>query len=229
MLNSQPTADVTIGLSSSDATEGTVSAGSLTFTAANWNVAQTVTVTGVDDCRAGRRHRATRSSPPPATSADANYNGRNAADVAVDQHRTTTRPGITVSAISGQHDRSRRHGHVHGGAEQPAHGRRDDRLSSSDATEGTVSAGSLTFTAANWNVAQTVTVTGVDDFVQDGDIGLLDRHGRGDQRRPELQRPGRSRRGGDQHRTTTRPGSRSRRSAGRSRPRPAARPRSPWC
>src|SRR5437763_3295740 len=33
------------------------------------------------------------------------------------------------------------------------------------------SALSLTFTAANWNTAQTVTLTGVDDFVDDGDIG----------------------------------------------------------
>ena len=49
VLTTQPTADVTIALSSSDTTEGTVSPASLTFTTANWNVAQTVTVTGVDD------------------------------------------------------------------------------------------------------------------------------------------------------------------------------------
>ena len=49
VLTTQPTADVTIGLSSSDTTEGTVAPASLTFTTANWNVAQTVTVTGVDD------------------------------------------------------------------------------------------------------------------------------------------------------------------------------------
>ena len=49
VLNSQPTADVTIPISSSDLTEGTVSVSSLTFTTANWSTAQTVTVTGVDD------------------------------------------------------------------------------------------------------------------------------------------------------------------------------------
>ena len=48
-MNSQPTADVTIGLSSSDTQEGTVSPTSLTFNTGNWNFAQTVTVTGVDD------------------------------------------------------------------------------------------------------------------------------------------------------------------------------------
>ena len=49
VLHSQPTADVTIHLSSSDSTEGAVSPESLTFTTANWDVAQTVTVTGVPD------------------------------------------------------------------------------------------------------------------------------------------------------------------------------------
>jgi len=48
-LNSQPTANVIIGLNSSDTTEGTVSPASVTFTAPNWNTAQTVTGTGVDD------------------------------------------------------------------------------------------------------------------------------------------------------------------------------------
>jgi len=48
-LNSEPTGDVSIGLSSSDTTEGTISTASLTFTAGNWNVPQTVTVTGVND------------------------------------------------------------------------------------------------------------------------------------------------------------------------------------
>src|SRR5690606_41799044 len=49
VLVTQPSAEVTIGLSSSDTTEGTVAPASVTFTAANWNIAQTVTVTGVDD------------------------------------------------------------------------------------------------------------------------------------------------------------------------------------
>jgi hypothetical protein len=48
LLNSQPTADVTIGLTSSDTSEGTVPV-SVTFTSVNWATAQTVTVTGVND------------------------------------------------------------------------------------------------------------------------------------------------------------------------------------
>src|SRR5438876_179842 len=49
VLNSQPTADVVIPVASSNAGEGTVTPSTLTFTAADWNAPQTVTVTGVDD------------------------------------------------------------------------------------------------------------------------------------------------------------------------------------
>ena len=49
VLDSEPTDNVTIGISSSNVGEGTVSTTTLTFTSANWNTAQTVTVTGVDD------------------------------------------------------------------------------------------------------------------------------------------------------------------------------------
>ncbi len=48
-LTSQPTADVTLNLNSSKVSEGTISVPSVTFTAANWNTPQTITVTGVDD------------------------------------------------------------------------------------------------------------------------------------------------------------------------------------
>lgn len=44
-------------------------------------------------------------------------------------------------------------------------------LISNDITEGTVSPSQLVFTADNWNVAQTVTATGVDDSEDDGNIG----------------------------------------------------------
>jgi hypothetical protein len=49
VLNAAPVSEVTIQIASSDPGEGAASAASLTFTSANWNVAQTVTVTGVFD------------------------------------------------------------------------------------------------------------------------------------------------------------------------------------
>ncbi|GIR37567.1 MAG: hypothetical protein CM15mP49_29520 [Actinomycetota bacterium] len=48
VLDAQPTSDVVISVASSDTGEVSTS-GNLTFTAANWDTAQTITVTGVDD------------------------------------------------------------------------------------------------------------------------------------------------------------------------------------
>jgi Ca2+-binding RTX toxin-like protein len=48
-LSRKPTANVTVNFVSSDTTEGTVSVSSLTFTPANFDTVQTLTVTGVDD------------------------------------------------------------------------------------------------------------------------------------------------------------------------------------
>ena len=49
VLTSQPTTDVVFNITSSDASEGTISPTILTFTSVNWNNNQQVIVTGVDD------------------------------------------------------------------------------------------------------------------------------------------------------------------------------------
>ncbi|MFA5854149.1 MAG: delta-60 repeat domain-containing protein [Patescibacteria group bacterium] len=49
VLNATPISDVVLNVSSGDTTEATVSPATLTFTNANWNTPQAVTVTGVDD------------------------------------------------------------------------------------------------------------------------------------------------------------------------------------
>ena len=49
MLDSAPSSTVTIGLAPGNAAEGTLSATSLAFTPMDWNMAQTVTVTGLND------------------------------------------------------------------------------------------------------------------------------------------------------------------------------------
>ena len=49
VLPEKPAADVTVAVSSSDTSEGTVSPASLVFTPENWKTPQIVTVTGVDD------------------------------------------------------------------------------------------------------------------------------------------------------------------------------------
>src|SRR5262249_31338151 len=141
---------------------GTVSAASLTFTAANWNVAQTVTVTGVDDkVQDGAVAYAVVLGA--AASADAVYNGMDAADVSASNADNDV-AGITVTPTSGLAT-TEAGGTASFSVALNSQPTADVTIpiASSNAAEGTVSAASLTFTAANWNAAQTVTVTGVDD------------------------------------------------------------------
>jgi hypothetical protein len=167
VLDAPPSADVTIGLTSSDPTEGTVPA-SITFTSANWNVAQTVTVTGVDD--ALDDGDIAYSIVTAATSADPSYNGIAVADVGATNTDNDT-AGVTVNPTTGLTTTEA------GGTatftvvlnSQPS-ANVTIALASSDLTEGTVAPASLVFTPANGNVAQTVTVTGVDDVIADGAI-----------------------------------------------------------
>ncbi len=81
-LDSPPVADVTIPLSSSDTTQGTVSPASLTFTSADWNVPQIVTVTGVDNGIAGGNTAYTIVTGP-TVSQDPAYNGLNPSGVSL--------------------------------------------------------------------------------------------------------------------------------------------------
>ena len=169
VLGSQPIADVTIDVASSDTTEGTVSTATLTFTAGNWNVPQTVVVTGVDDAIADGDIAYTITLAP-AQSTDPAYSGKDPGDVSAVNVDDDT-PGILVTPTGGLVTTEA------GGqasftvvlTTQPTADVTID-LSSSDATEGTVQPASLTFTAANWNQAQSVVVTGVNDALTDGDI-----------------------------------------------------------
>ena len=54
MHNLDDDTDATISLASSDTSEATVAPATLTFTEGNWNTAQTVTVTGVNDTDSDR-------------------------------------------------------------------------------------------------------------------------------------------------------------------------------
>ncbi|HNB64921.1 MAG TPA: DUF4347 domain-containing protein, partial [Rhodocyclaceae bacterium] len=99
VLTIQPTADVTIALAVSDATEGSLSVSSLTFTAANWNTPQTVTVTGVDDTWVDG-NVAYSIVTGAAVSADANYNGVGVADVAVVNTDNDTYNTLVVDTVS---------------------------------------------------------------------------------------------------------------------------------
>ena len=169
-LASKPTADVTIAVSSGDASEGAASPASLVFTAANWATPQTVTVTGANDPEDDGDVAYTVVTGA-AASADGKYNGLAVADVAVTNTDDDT-AGVAVTPTAGLVTTEA------GGTatftvallSRPT-ANVTIPLSSSNTAEGTVAPASLTFTPANWDAPQTVTVTGVNDPAVDGDIG----------------------------------------------------------
>jgi trimeric autotransporter adhesin len=103
VLATAPTADVTIALSVDDSTELSLGVSSLVFTSANWNVAQTVTVTGVDDTLVdGAVWSNVRLAP--AVSADVAYNGLDPADVSIQNADNDTVNTLTVTTASDTFD-----------------------------------------------------------------------------------------------------------------------------
>lgn len=168
-LNSRPTADVIIGIASSDTTEGVTNVTELVFTAENWNVAQTVTITGVDDLLNDGDVSYTIQIAD-AVSADAAYHGLTTPNVQVTNVNDDF-AGVTVTPTSGlKTDES-------GGTatfDVVLNSRPTSdvtiSIASSDLTEGATDVTTLVFTADNWNVAQAVTVTGVDDTTRDGNV-----------------------------------------------------------
>ncbi|MGH7145389.1 MAG: hypothetical protein ACREJ2_14865 [Planctomycetota bacterium] len=165
VLLSQPIADVTVTLTN-DPTHVTVSAPTLTFTSANWNTPQTVTVTAVDDhiIEAGVF---TSTITQAATSTDPNYNGIAVASVVVNITNTDA-AGVTVTESGGSTDVTE------GGATDTytlvltAQPTAPVTVFLTADSYVTVNTPSVTFPAAQWNVPQTITVTAVNDLIEEG-------------------------------------------------------------
>lgn len=169
VLATQPFENVTISVASSDTTEGTVNKTSLLFTLANWNVAQVVTVTGVNDALTDGNvpFQITLAN---AVSFDVDYNGLSVPDVSVTNLDNDV-PGISITPTTALNTTEA------GGTAsfqvvlqtQPT-ANVAVTLQSDDASEGTSNQSMLTFTIANWNVPQLVTLTGQNDDIDDGDV-----------------------------------------------------------
>lgn len=103
VLARYPKADVTLALSSSDASEGVVVPASLTITQANWNRPHAITVTGLDD-GISDGDQAYTIAIGPASSADPAYAGIDPPDVAVVNEEAAIPPhrvGGTVIGLLG--------------------------------------------------------------------------------------------------------------------------------
>jgi hypothetical protein len=171
VLVTQPLASVVVPIESSDTTEGTVDKSSLTFTAANWNVPQIVTVKGINDALIDGQQVFTIKTLPAQTS-DMFYVGVDADDVTA-MNFDDESPGVYVQG----HNLLK----TQEGSNQPQFIRMrltiaplfpvTCNVSVSDATEIELSPQPTTFTfdATNFSVLQTFAVRGVDDTLVDGD------------------------------------------------------------
>ncbi len=164
-LVSQPTTTVTITPSTGDG-ESSVSPTSLNFTSSDWNVAQTITVTAVDDGDIEGTHTATITHAATQSTGSGQYNG-----VSVSSSNFTVTDndvaGVTTTVTSLSL------------AEGGSNGTYTVVLSAAptqtvyinlttSSAEASISPTSLTFSSTTWNVAQTVTVSPVDDNYIDG-------------------------------------------------------------
>ena len=95
-LKSPPESDVLISITSSDTSEGTVSPSTITFTQNNYDTAQTVTITGVDDT--DRDGNITYSINMGSNTSDSNYNGVSITSVSVTNSDDEGWNQVTASA-----------------------------------------------------------------------------------------------------------------------------------
>jgi hypothetical protein len=168
-LSSQPTQNVILSIASSDTGEASVSPASLTFTSSNWNTAQSVTITGVDDSIVDGTVSFTLTLSP-SGSLDPTYAGL--ANVQLNGNTSdndviglTLSPGyqINTSEAGGSVTLSIQL------SSQPTSGVTVN-LAAYDQTEFSITGFPLTFSTANWSTPQSVSITGIDDAYVDGNI-----------------------------------------------------------
>lgn len=169
-LTSAPTSRVTIEMHVQGTLlqTGKLSTGSLTFSPANWNVPQTVTVTPVDDQVDDWWDSFFEIYLWPAVSTDPAYDGLDPDDIFVVSHNDDSAsisigPGGTTTEAGGQSTISISLG------SQPMSSVYIT-FESSDPTEGTVTPSELIIDARRWFETYSVTVTGVNDGIDDGDV-----------------------------------------------------------
>ena len=166
VLNTIPTATVTVGIASSSTADVTTSASTLTFTAATWNSPQKVTVTAVHD----EIDEDAKTVSLTHTASGGDYGSVTAIfNVQVDDNDTR---GMTVSAVSLMVNEGGSGTYTVKLKTQPTS---DVTVTVNDPTNTDVTAdpASLTFSTSNWATAQTVTVSAAEDNDLSRDIATV--------------------------------------------------------
>ena len=169
VLDCQPLTDVVLEISSGDTGEVTVSSPSLTFTTGNWDTPQTIDLTGIDDAIVDGNKNVSITIAVNDASSDNVFDAvPNQSIICTNEDNEeagfTFRETDAYTLVKETHTTDQFSVVLDG---QPA----SDvvlNISSGDTGEATVSSSSLTFTYDNWNISQTVIVTGVDDAIADG-------------------------------------------------------------
>ena len=169
-LNAAPSGNVVVSVVSNNTTEGSVSTSSLTFTPSNWNTAQTVTVTGVDDNVVDGNILYTVGVSIDSTHSDALYAGVSSQNVSLTNIDNDS-AGVVISPTTTLYTSD------DGGTAQfsvKLNSQPTDNvtitLTNTDVYEGTLSGDTLSadsklvFTPDTWNTPQTVTITGKHDY-----------------------------------------------------------------
>tara|TARA_R110000796_G_scaffold11552_11_gene39139 strand:+ start:11585 stop:15175 length:3591 start_codon:yes stop_codon:yes gene_type:complete len=171
VLDTEPTSDVMVSISSNATPEATVSAPTLTFTSANWDTPQTITVTGVDD-------DVDRDDTATITVAIDDAGSDDAFETLADQSVAITlndddSAGFRLSKTTLAVGENAGTGTFTVVLDAEPTSDVVVNISSGATPEATVSAPTLTFTSANWNTPQTITVTGVDDEMDRDDTATI--------------------------------------------------------
>ena len=171
-LASEPTGNVALSVVSSDTTEGSVSPSVLTFSSTTWSTAQTVTVTGQDDAPAnnvdGNQNYTVTLSVNQTDTQDTNYDALSA--IIVYMVNRDNDFGLDISAVTGQATEAGASATFTVALLTQPSAAVTISVTSQDPSEGRVEPAMLTFTTSGYNTAQTVTVTGQDDTIDDGDV-----------------------------------------------------------
>lgn len=171
-MTAAPTAEVTVPLSVSDASEFRLPTTSLSFTPANWSVPRQVAVVGVDDTLVDG-DVAGSVIVGAATSVDPAYNGLNPPDVQVTNFDDDA-PRVLVSPGSVETSENGTTATFDVALNAAPTSVVTIALQSSDASEWTVTPTSLQFDASDWQSTKTVSVSGLDDPAIDGtQIGAI--------------------------------------------------------
>ena len=173
-LDAQPLSNVVVNVISSDAAEALIDFTALTFTSANWNILQTITVTGVDDFVAdGTQNESITVSVNDGLSDDA-FDLVDDVLVAVEVADNDS-AGLQIGETDGDTTIGE-----NGGTDaftvaltaQPI-GDVIVSVTSENMREVTTDVRTLTFSAVNWDTPQIVNVAGVDNFRIDGDRDVI--------------------------------------------------------